>query len=111
LARYPEWQDGANAHPTRPTDEEGELMRMTLRSRSARLAGALAMVALLALAGCGAPAPHTGSAGAGDLAGQDASIQEVQSASVGVQSLTGALLAAQTDANLDYASQENETQP
>lgn len=88
-------------------------MRVTVRSRGARLGGALALVALLALAGCGARVPQTGGA-PGDVvqtAGQDASIQDVQSASQGTADLTAALTAAQADASFDYASQENETQP
>ncbi len=88
---------------------------MTLRSRGARLAGVLALTATLALAGCGARAPQYGVPGAGQQtsqgAAQDASIQNVASANQDVQGIIAALAATQADASVDYASQENETQP
>ncbi|HEV2235133.1 MAG TPA: hypothetical protein VGR57_00595 [Ktedonobacterales bacterium] len=91
-------------------------MRVTVRSPRARLGGALALVALLALAGCGARVPQNGGAPSGvasgaQTAGQDASIQDVQSASLGADGFAATLTAAQADASFDYASLENETQP
>jgi hypothetical protein len=87
-------------------------MRVTLRSRGARLAGVLALAAMLTLAGCGgARVSQSGAPDTAQQAGQDAGIQAVQSASQDVQDITAALTAAQIDASFDYASQENETQP
>ena len=94
-------------------------MRVTLRSRGARLASVVALGAMLALAGCGARIPQYGAPGSGQQSGQesgqgdaqDVSIQNADSANTDVQDLTATLSTAQADASLDYASQENKTQP
>jgi hypothetical protein len=103
--------------------EEANGMRTTMRSRSLWLIGVVALLAVLTLSACGArggqPSSGSGSTGnsaqttqqSGSHASVDSSLQAVATADQAVQDADSAHSSTQTDAALDYASHDGETQP